>query len=294
MKIALATPTYAPDAARARLLCAGVDRWVSGIDEHVLIIDRRDWPVFADLVGAGRRVLVKEDILPGWLHPPPIGRRWWPSRRSWPVRGWIVQQLVKLSLAEATDADVICFADSDVAFLRPFDAGRLLQGDRVRLFAGPRSSAARTDRRHRQWYRRAMDWFDLEDPAATEHEYISQLVTWRRDTLQRLTETLTEGHGRDWRIVLARTLDFSEYILYGVFAEHRLGLDAAGHFAATDELCYCSWHQPTLDDVASVQAFIAEVPTDYAAVLVQSNLGIRPAAYQGLLDASSRPPPHDA
>src|SRR5258708_16894788 len=56
-----------------------------------------------------------------------------PAKPFPPVRGWIMQQIIKLAAATRLDADILLLVDSDVQFVRPitFDTfgqnGRLLQ-----------------------------------------------------------------------------------------------------------------------------------------------------------------------
>ncbi|MGF1526908.1 MAG: DUF6492 family protein [Candidatus Competibacterales bacterium] len=274
----LITPTYAPDFERAELLCRSVDRFVADCREHLLVIDRRDQALFRPLAGDNRRLVIKEELLPPWLHPPLVGRRWWWSWRTLPVRGWIVQQIAKLSMGSVCEGELLVFADSDVAFVRPFCLGSLATPEGARLYAGPRKPEDYRDRRHNNWYRHAASVFDLAGDAHCHRDYITQLVVWRRSVLGQLTAALTAKAGYDWRLALARTLDFSEYILYGVFVEHVLGLAAAGHFATEEELAYCSWHH-TIASPGELAAFLRAVPPHYPAVLIQSNLGFDPAQY---------------
>lgn len=277
-KFVIITPSYAPDFERCRVLCESLQRFVSGHAEHIIIVDRRDQALFQTLTGPGVRLLLKEDMLPGWLRQLPFGRKWWLNLRGLPVRGWILQQIVKLSVAEAIDADVFIFADSDVAFVRPFDVSEVLRADgRVRLYRAPRKTEDFSEPRHCAWYRHAAQTFGLSGPAHEQSDYISQLVTWRRDTLQQLTQAIAERGGRRWQAVLANTLDFSEYTLYGVFAEHVLG-EASGHYWADRELCYCSWHHD-IQGREDLLRFLQEIPSSYCSVLVQSNLNVSPADY---------------
>lgn len=285
-KIVIVTPSYAPDFERCQALCESLQRFVSGHAEHVVIVDRQDQALFSRLAGATTRLLLKEEILPGWLRKLPFSRKWWLNLRGLPVRGWILQQIVKLSVAEAIAADLYLFVDSDVIFIRPFQAATVMnERGQVRLFSAPRKPEDLTEPRHCAWYRQAGKTFGLSGESYQQSDYISQLVTWRRDTLRQLTARIAEKGGRDWRAVLANTLDFSEYTLYGVFAEHVLG-DASGHFLAQNELCYCSWHH-RIEKHEDLLAFLRDIPECYPAVLIQSNLGIAPADY---LRALGRPP----
>jgi len=62
----------------------------------------------------------------------------------------------------------------------------------------------------------------------------------------------------------------SEYTLYGVFVEHVLGLDKAGHFPNAEDICHCLWFE---DETAK---FLTEFNHENApqAVLLQSNIGL--------------------
>lgn len=287
-KIAIVTPSYAPDFERCQVLCESLQRFVSGHAEHVVIVDRQDQALFSRLAGATTRLLIKEEILPGWLRKLPFSRRWWLNLRGLPVRGWILQQIVKLSAAEAIDADIYLFVDSDVAFIRPFQATTVLNDQgQVRLFSTPRKPEDLTEPRHCAWYRQAGKTFGLTGESYQKTDYISQLVTWRRDTLQKLTDRIADRGGRSWQAVLANTLDFSEYILYGVFAEHVMG-DASGHFLEDNELCYCSWHH-RIENREHLLVFLRDIPERYPAVLIQSNLGISPAEYAQVLSRLQAP-----
>ena len=291
-KTTIVTPSYAPDFERCRTLCASLQRFVSGHAEHVIIVDRQDQALFSQLTGPQTRLLLKEDLLPGWLRKLPFGRKWWLNLRGLPVRGWILQQIVKLSVAEAIDADLYLFADSDVAFIRPFQVSSIMnEAGQVRLFGAPRKPEDLTEPRHCAWYRHAGKTFGLTGESYQKNDYISQLVAWRRDTLQKLTDRIADRGGRCWQAVLANTLDFSEYVLYGVFAEHVLG-DASGHFLEESELCYCSWHH-RIENREDLLAFLQDIPERYSAVLVQSNLGVSPADYAQVLSRLQTSNAHD-
>ena len=286
-KIAIITPSYAPDFERCQVLCTSLQRFVSGHAEHVIIIDRRDQELFSQLADPNTRLLLKEEMLPQWLRKLPFSRKWWLNLRGLPVRGWILQQIVKLSVAEAIDADLFMFVDSDVAFIRPFQVSEVIDDTgRVRLFNAPLKPEDIEEPRHCAWYRHAGKVFNLTGEAYQKNDYISQLVTWRRDTLQKLTGWIAAKGRHSWQAVLANTLDFSEYVLYGVFAEHVLG-DASGHFWTGKELCYCSWHH-RIESRQDLLAFLHDIPESYPAVLVQSNLGIAPADYVQVLSQLQR------
>lgn len=285
MKIALVTPTYAPDLAFAKLLCRSIDRYVTGIDEHLLVIDKRDKKIFQSLTNDYRKLVIKEEILPNWLIPPIIGRRWWFSLRSLPVRGWIVQQMVKLSMLEISQADIFIFADSDVVFIRKFNVQHIVKDNKIALYGGSLKPIDQKDPRHITWYRNARALFHLpqQEHVHLNKDYITQLVCWRREVLQALIDTIKNNNNqKDWRITLARCLDFSEYILYGIFVEEVLGLENSQHYATQQEIVDCSWHHDIFNK-SDLEHFITNVPEQYVALLIQSNLKFSPKDYESFL-----------
>lgn len=281
----LLTCSYAPDAERCRTLCRSVARHLDDAIDHVLLVPRRDVERFRAIGGDRSRVVCVEDLLKGVLRRVPGSQKWWWSTRTWPMRGWLVQQLVKLSANEATDAEVLAFADSDVVFIRPVALDDLYEADRVRLYAHPDRGRGG---RHANWNRVAGRLMGVEPRDHYGADFITQLVTWRRDVLLAMHERIEQQHGRRWQITLGRELDFSEYVLYGVFAREVLGDDQAGHASTDRELCHCSWHYHRYGDPGAmdVPAFLREVQPHHRAVLIQSNLGVDTSWYERLADGS--------
>src|SRR4051812_7038988 len=79
LSYSIATPSYAGDIERCRLLCASIDRFVTGHANHYLLVEDRDVPLFRDLEGPRRRVIAESALLPSWLKSLPdplsLGRR---------------------------------------------------------------------------------------------------------------------------------------------------------------------------------------------------------------------------
>ena len=267
--VALITTSFRRDLERCRMLCESVDRFVHAGIPHYLLVDRRDVRLFEPLGDSRRRIIVVEDMLPRWLRRAPWSKRWWLSARTLPVRNWILQQIVKLSVCDHVDADAYAFVDSDVAFIRPFEVTHVLRGGNVRLFRVPESGRGR---RHLKWHRAAARLLGLPPRDYFGSDYIGNIITWRRDVLRQLQAHLAGRRWGGWQPRLCNTLDLSEYILYGIFAEFTLGTDAAGHYVEDQDLCHCSWHYP-LNTQAEADAFADRVGPGHRAVLIQSNLG---------------------
>jgi len=277
MNISLITPSYGPDFERCRVLCESVESFVSGHNKHVVIVDHQDYDLFKCLNSGKTEIVIKEDFLPTWLHKIPMTKKWWFSFKTLPVRGWILQQIVKLSAAEILDDELFLFVDSDVAFIKPFDVNSVIHNDQVRLYSQARKTQDYFDRRKQNWHLKSANWFGINDPSILTQDYISQLVVWRHDTLQKLLNFIEESKQRAWKEVLCGSLDFSEYTLYGIFAE-RVLQGQSGHYLTKDELCYCSWHHE-IDNTEDLKHFLTTIPEDYSSVLIQSNLKISPQSY---------------
>lgn len=277
MNVSIITPSYAPDFERCRLLCESIDSFVSQYHKHLIIVDHKDYTQFKSLASGKTDIIIKEDFLPSWLHKIPLSKKWWFSLKTMPVRGWILQQIIKLSVADISNDEYYLFADSDVAFIRPFNVDSIFQGEQVRLYSAPRKSLDFFDRRKQGWHDRAAHLFGVTDLRCLTQDYISQLVVWRRDTLLKMLDFIQESQQKTWQEVLCGYLDFSEYTLYGVFAERVLKAQS-GHFLSKEELCYCSWHHP-IKSADELHQFLDNIPESFKSVLIQSNLDISAKTY---------------
>ena len=278
--ITIVTCSYGPDARRCRLLCQSVDRFVPTTIEHCIIVPRRDYPLFSDLHRGRRRVYVTEDIVPGHFYHLPAARKLWLGPGGWPVRGWIMQQVTKLSANHVANTELLLFADSDLELIRPLDEGLLRRNDELRLHRIP---GAKDTAEHLQWHHRAARLLG-EPPRYFGSDYVGQLITWRRSNLEGLQAHLEAVHGTPWYRPVARSLKFSEYILYGAYVEHVLGKAGNGHFYCDDDICHCCWIP---DDAARLAAGTAVVSPRAQAILLQSNLGLR-ANQEALLLSRAR------
>ena len=280
MKTVLITPSHLPDLQRCELLLETADKHVSGMAGHCLIVDQSDMPSFAHLQSNHVTLIAKEDLLPGWIKKSPWPRKWWLSTKTMPVRGWILQQVVKLLVAEHIDADAYCIADSDMAFIRPFDAATLWQGDRLRFQRETRRGEMLQSRRYKNWYGMAARYCHVSDPSDITGAYIAQLNTMKRTAMSSLMREIEKVESRSWLEVLLGTWDFSEYILYGAFVEHVLAYH--GHFIPSKLLCHSSWYHE-IAHLKDVPAFMKLIDDDHVAIHIQSNLKIDSEAYRHLI-----------
>ena len=165
----------------------------------------------------------------GWLHafrdPLSLMRRHiWLSFRTPPLRGWHVQQMRRIAIAEMAEEDVLVFCDSDVFFVRPFELCRASRRRRACLL--------QKDRRHRG--RHAGDPFPMGRECGAGAGPRPAPLPYAR--LYRDAYRLAPGHrsrhvpphrkpssGAIGQPAIAARRHFSECILYGRYRRRSAG-----------------------------------------------------------------------
>lgn len=272
---ALVTPSFRGDLQRCRLLIESVDRWVAADVPHYVVVDRRDVELFKPLLTARSKLVVVEEILPWWIMRIPGVRRFWLSLRSAPLRNWMLQQIVKLSMANVVSEDVLLFVDSDVFFVAPFDPSLQIVEGRVPLFmeTGQKDLLSFNDR----WHGVAARLLGLPVKTGYDTNFIGNVIVWRRDVALRMLARIADTAGRHWLLAVARQLVLSEYIVYGLYASEVEGLAAAGHVATAEAQTYCYWETTPLSP--------AELETLRSA--------LEPRHHSVMISAKSRTPVED-
>jgi hypothetical protein len=284
--VAFVTVTYGADRDRCRLLCRSVEELAPDALEHVIIVDRSDLPLFRELESGPRRLVATEDVLP---------RRVWrlEARRvglrsnvflqlGKPIRGWLLQQLVKLAACREVAADVIVHADSDVSLMRRFAAESLVDvRGRVRLYRAP-GAIDESLPEHVRWHRTAEQLLGLDPSPIPLPQYITSLVPWRRDNAVALLDLLDNRSPHSWMRSISSAWDFSEYILYGRFVSDVLG-EAGAQFATASSLCLDYWGRKPLTDV-QIEALIDGMSEDQVGLSITAKAGMKPESYAARLE----------
>ena len=264
---ALITPSFRGDFERCRLLVESVARWVASPTVHYLVVDRRDLRMFRQLESPRTRLLTVEDLVPWWLIRIPGVPKVWLSLRSLPVRNWILQQIVKLSIAEHVREDVLLFADSDTFFVREFDPAALEREGRPPLFVeyGQRGLIQNNDR----WHQVAARLLGIPALDSYDTNFVGNVITWRRDHALALQERLSRIGARDWRMTLVNQFAFSEYILYGLFASEVLGGAACLQWQDTLIRTHTHWEPRPMDE-AELRAFREKLESHHHSVMISA------------------------
>jgi hypothetical protein len=271
---ALITPSFRGDFERCALLVESVSRHVPGSVPHYLVVDRRDVAMFRALDSRSTRLLVVEDVIPWWIMRIPTVRRFWWSWRSWPIKNWILQQIVKLSVPRVVSEQTLFYVDSDVFFVRKFDPESLLRDGKAPLFCEPirRGLIPYNDR----WHAVASGLLGIPVEASYETNFIGNIICWRRSTAMALTEHVARVANRHWIPAFASAWRLSEYVLYGLYVTRVSKEAAAQQYSDPVDRTLCYWDTKPMneDDLQRFRDRL-EAPKLAAMISAKSQTGVR-------------------
>ena len=266
MRMAVITPSFAPDFE----LCADLHRSVLEYSpdsvHHHIIVPRSDLKLFSRLAGPRTHIRCEADLLPRSFVRVPLGKFTVNLGRPFPpVRGWILQQVVKLAAVAASEADVALLVDSDIEFLRSFTVETFVRKGVVRFYR-KRDEIDEQLPRHMIWHRVARALLGLPPADLPYTDYVSSLLAWDPAIVRRMLARVTATTGRPWTTAIAGQLHFSEWTLYGVFVDDVIGAPA-NSFASDDPLCLAYWDETPLNRDGAVDFLRGVQPTDVAAMI---------------------------
>jgi len=284
VRMAVITKSFAPDFELCAALNWSVLENAPGTVEHRIIVPRSDLGLFRRLEGARTHICCEADLLPPiFVRLPFVNITINLARPFPPVRGWIQQQVVKLAAIAASEEDVVLVVDSDAQFVQPFTAETFVRDGTVRFFRNPDQIDKRLPR-HLTWHRGARALLALPPAEPPYPDYISSPLAWDPKIVRRMLARVAATTGHPWTTAIARQLDFSECVLYGVFVDGVIGAPA-NSFASKDSLCSVYWEQTPLDQHSALEFVRSVRPTDIAAVIQSKSLtpvAIRTATFAAL------------
>jgi hypothetical protein len=282
-QMVVVTPTYAPDLELFSDLHQSVLRCFPADVRHVAVVPETDLRLFRRFEGPRCPVIGVRDVLPRSVFALPFIRHhhaalWMNVRRPVPpLRGWIIQQLVKLSVASQMSERIIVTADSDLVFIRPVTVATFAPNGQARLYRLDEGVGDSLPR-HLRWHAVAHELLGLPPaPPPPLPDYVSPLATWDRDVVNRMLRRVEQATGRRWLEAVGKELQFSECILYGVYADQ---FERAKYVTPTAEsLCHSCW-DPVIGEHVPLTA---ERATEWL-----SSVGPHDVAY--MISAKSRTP----
>jgi uncharacterized protein DUF6492 len=255
--LAVLTPCFRGDAALFPDLHESVLANTSPSVVHHVVVPPSDLRMFRQYEGPRCRVWTHRDLLPRYMVPVPEGKGLTVNlRRPWiPVRGWVTQQIVKIAGAAGLDARCVLIADSDAVLLREPTLDELSRNGRIGYFREDGAVSAEMER-HVLWHNVAHRLLGVPGTVtAPAPDYVVPLAVWDPAVARAMTEHIAATTGRDWFHAVASELHVSEFVIYGVFADDVMGLDAA----LAGPLCH-NYYERTPLAPADAQAFADRMP----------------------------------
>ena len=283
-KLAVITPSYAPDFELCRDLNASVLAHTPASTSHYIITPQRDQKLFSALRGPRTQLWSVDQLIPRYVVAVPRANLWLNLRRPIPpVRGWVMQQAAKLQAAAQIEADVLLSVDSDVVFVRPVTAGTFRRNDRICFY---RKDAAVDERlpRHLIWHDVARTLLGVPRAQPPLPDYVQSPNVWDRGTVLALQDRIQEVTGRPWLHAFAAQPHVSECTLYGVFVDEVLG-ENSNVTPVKSMRCHNYWGRAPLS-LDAAQQFLRAMPAEDVAVMISAKsgtpVGVRRTALSGL------------
>lgn len=277
------TPSYAPDFERCRLLSQSIDRFALSPVNHYIVVDRRDLKLFQQLQGTNRQIITVESVLPWWIQKISLLKNGWFSFKGLPIRNWLIQQIVKLAIAEYIRDEVLIFVDSDVTFIRQFDVRDFVRDGKIRLFREPEAIVA-DNPTLAKWCdagNRLLGLPPVEYPTAN---YLGNVITWRRDNVFQLHRHIESISGRGWMETIASSWHLSEYMLYGIFIDSVLRKKGQ-HYYDPQKICHEYWQDMPMSD-KELERFFATIPPDAISVMISAKAKMSVERYSKFIEAN--------
>ncbi len=259
-EIAIVTPSFARDYELCRALNETVLRFVPAPVKHYIFVDRCDLALFRTLAGQRTVVASIEEILPSGIFKIPFSKKWWlsiPAR--YPAKGWLVQQLAKLSAAHVLEERVVINMDSDVRFIRPVDLTLFARNGRTRMYRKPGGIVAGMN--HVTWHHNVCRLLGVETDDLPMNDYVGNVISWDRRTALDACARVEAVTGLPWHVAFTRGRLVSEYLSYGLYVDKVIGAESAGIWIDERSWCHTHWGpEPLLE--ADIERFVAALKPD--------------------------------
>jgi hypothetical protein len=283
MTLAVITPSYRNDWPLFNDLHRSVLLHTDETVKHYVVVPKADMQLFSKVSGPRCVVLPEESLYPRHyrslpavvnkvLHllprvPPSARIAALNLRRPFrPVRGWVMQQVLKMEACRRVDADVLLLLDSDVLLVRQVTSATLNIKGRARFYRRPAAIDSSLPQ-HVEWHAVSRRLLGLPQAELPAPDYVSSFNVWDPEVLRAMISRIEQVTGRHWMDAVTTQPSFSEWTLYGVFVDEFVR-DMAD--AATEaSLCHSYWDPIPLTAERAAE-FVASTGPEDVAILIQS------------------------
>jgi hypothetical protein len=279
--IAIVTPSFARDFELCRALNDSVMQFVPAPAKHYIFVDRCDLALFRRLEGSRTVVAAIEDILPRGLFKVPFSKKWWISTSAlYPAKGWMVQQLAKLSAPRVLKEQAVVNMDSDVRFIRPVDPTLFARDGQTRLYCKPGGIVA--GMLHVKWHQNICRLLGVKPDELPMDDYVGNVISWDRSLVLDACARVEAVTGLPWHVALTRARLVSEYLLYGLYVDKVVGVRNARVWIDERPWCHTYWGRAPLAH-EDVERFVGGLQDDDVAFSIEGYTHTEEAVVQNVL-----------
>jgi hypothetical protein len=237
---------------------------------HYVVVPPSDEHLFRHYDGPRCRVWTHRDLVPRhFLSVPNLSGLTLNLRRPWPpVRGWVVQQLMKIAGTARIDARAVLIVDSDAVLMREPALDELVHDGRVGHFREDNAITADMER-HVLWHNVARRLLGLPGTvSAPLPDYVSPICVWDPAVVRAMMTRIAVTTRRPWLDAVAAELHVSEFVIYGVFVD-----EVVGGTVPLDGLTCHNYYQRHPLEAADGPAFAARMPSTALGAMISSHSG---------------------
>jgi hypothetical protein len=270
-ELAVITPSYGPDAELFADLHRSVLEHTSDDTVHHVIVPAAHKAAFLKHRSRRCRIWTHPELLPRrYVRLPLPGGVWVNPLRPWPpVRGWVMQQAVKIIAAATIEADAVLIADSDVVLVRPIGVERFTTGGQLCLYREADAVSEKLER-HVLWHQVARELLGLPKAQTPPlPDYVTPLNFWDPAVVRAMQDRISETTGQNWLEAFTSQLHISEFIVYGVFVDEALHASKPLPPADTT-ICHNNWSRRPLDHAEAI-AFADAMDPNAVAMMISSH-----------------------
>ncbi len=282
MTLALITPTYRNDLALFADLHQSVLLHTDESVKHYVVVPSGDADLFSAMAGP-RCIIVPEESLysANYKSVSIVNQMLRPLSRVLPhariaainikrplrpIRGWVMQQVLKMELSRQLNVDMVLLLDSDVELVRPLNEAMLRRGGRAMLYKSP-GAVDNSLPRHMQWHAVARRLLGLPPARFPAPDYVTSFCVWEPRVLRAMLARIEQVTGQPWMDAITGQQTFSEWTLYGVFAEEVMKYEEEA--LTESSLCHSYWGTVPLT-IESAADFLSGINPNDVAILIQS------------------------
>lgn len=271
---AIITPSYDKDFERCKLLVESIKKYVTQNVNHYIIVEEKDEQLFESLVDENINIILKEKILPKRIIRLPFtvkGRNIWFNFKGKILRGWIIQQIIKIGIANFIDEDVLVYMDSDEFFVKKVNFNEsFVQNGMIRLFR-------ETGRTEEKWDKTISKLLNVRPKNCRNVNYVEHPVTWRRKNVLEMQKYIEKISGKSWIDTISDNWHFSEYQLYGNFVDNILKSNSL-HYHDNNKLSlkheWANGIRPEKLNKNELKEFFSNISEQHISVMISSAANI--------------------